>query len=198
MPNFPKVKSQLEREVGEKLRKEQKKARNKTFLSHWKYYYFSEGNRISHKDPKGNLIEDGFIDISKPMSVKTEKIIEEGHKAFEDVIPKTVKEVVEEEERITLEVLEKVTEKTGNIINAKGKEFHEWVLDTLERMPLDFDERGNLTSKIDIIVSPENEEAIKKKMAERMTPELKKRSEQLILKKRKEWHDRESNRKLVD
>ena len=101
--------------------------------------------------------------------------------------------------KVYLEVKEIVTTKTGNVVDAEGKPIsYELLLRTLETIQLDFDDNGNPLMPT-MVVSPEQYEKMKEKIVEwENDPECNKQFEKIINQKRKEWHDRESNRKLVD
>jgi hypothetical protein len=89
--------------------------------------------------------------------------------------------------------------KTGNVISGKGKPFtFDHFLEALEKMLIDFDEDGNPFMP-SILISPEDWERIKSDFPKWDTdPENKKKIQSIINKKRDEWYDRESHRKLVD
>ncbi|MCK4818719.1 hypothetical protein KA005_23305, partial [bacterium] len=94
--------------------------------------------------------------------------------------------------------LNEVTAKTGNVVDAGGQPLsHELLLKTLETIQLDFDDNGKPIMPT-LVVSPQQYEKIKVKNIEwENDPECQKQFEQMMNRKRKEWHDRESNRKLV-
>ena len=91
------------------------------------------------------------------------------------------------------------SKKVGTSINAMGRPFStDLLLEALERIQLDFDDDDNPKFPT-MVVSPEMFEKIKDKLpAVGEDPNFDKRFEELILMKKQEWHDRESNRKLVD
>ena len=72
------------------------------------------------------------------------------------------------------------------------------ILDAIEKMEIDFDEKGTPIMP-EIHVSPDVMEKLRtQKLDPKEIVEIEKRRKQIIEKKRKEWIDRESNRKLVD
>jgi len=97
-------------------------------------------------------------------------------------------------------VLEKVTERTGNVVKGEKGEgiTPKLILDAIEKMEIGFDEKGNPIMPV-LVMSPQDFEKIKaEQKAWESDGELEKRRREIIEKKRKEWIDRESNRKLVD
>jgi hypothetical protein len=84
-------------------------------------------------------------------------------------------------------------------VNGKGQPFtFELFLETLEKISIDFDDQGNPYLPT-VVVSPELGAKLKSKLPEwEANPDYDKRFKELIERKRKEWNDRESHRKLVD
>lgn len=100
----------------------------------------------------------------------------------------------------TLEFLDKVTEITGNVVNAKEaiEKSLNPLLELYEKIELRFDERG-FPIPLTIAINPKEEEKFKGYQKELTTnPELLRKLTQIIEKKRKQWLDRENSRKLVD
>jgi hypothetical protein len=95
--------------------------------------------------------------------------------------------------------IEEATEKTGNIVDGKGKPFSpEFFLEALDKILIEFDDQGQPYLPT-MFVSPELGNRIKDKLPEwESDPNHKKQFDELINKKRAEWNDRESHRKLVD
>ena len=85
------------------------------------------------------------------------------------------------------------------MFDAGGKPFHpEMLLEAIERMPIEFDDKGNPKLPT-ITMNPAQMERIKDKLTEWESDSvLRDRYEAIMRKKREEWLDRESNRKLVD
>lgn len=96
------------------------------------------------------------------------------------------------------ESVDEVSNKTGNILQRKGKITAEDILDMFDRIQMDFHADGS-PNNYQIYAGPQLSENIKEAFLEiEGNPVLKKRSEDIIKRQRQDWLDRENNRKLVD
>ena len=69
--------------------------------------------------------------------------------------------------------------------------------DMLEKIHIDFDKNGQPRMP-NMVIHPDTLERIRPKLAEwEADPAIKKRRIEILAKKKEEWRDRESNRKLV-
>jgi len=92
-------------------------------------------------------------------------------------------------------VLEEETARHGNVLERAMS--GEALLEVMERQWMTFDDDDQ--PELGIICHPSNVSALTAAMRQiESEPELKKRHDAILAKKRKEWRDREANRKLVD
>ncbi len=84
-------------------------------------------------------------------------------------------------------------------IDGKNQTFGiDMLLEALESIDIDFDNMGN-PSSLSVIIPPQIAEKMKNDLPNwEKDPEHNARYEEIISRKRIEWRDRESNRKLVD
>lgn len=147
---------------------------------------------------------DGSIDDSELKRASAEMIIENSEAprlTFTERIAK-LNDVAEEMSRQMSEhlfgTLNEVLDKAGQVTSNKGRPLDpDAFFSVMEKIQLDFDESGK-HHKLSIVVPPN----LKMKMEQVLNqidtdPELQKRYEEIILKKRIEWLDREASRKLV-
>ena len=89
-------------------------------------------------------------------------------------------------------------DKVGNVIDGRGKPLSPAIFfEVLEKIQLDFDNDGNF-KELTVVIPPEMTERFKEVMEKiQQDPELVRRYEEIINKKRMEWRDREAARKLV-
>lgn len=196
LPDFPIIKSRWSK-IFLKFMKEQ--MHRSSIMAEIKTDPHFEGNRMSTKHDEGDVDKSNYNLLSTELSVKTDDIIKFGFKAFIMGLNKAAEELKSQQSKMVFEKLSEVTTKTGNIVDAGGQPIsHDLLLKTLETIQLDFDDNGK-PSMPTMVVSPQQYEKIKEKIVEwENDPECQKQFEQTINQKRKEWHDRESNRKLVD
>lgn len=100
-------------------------------------------------------------------------------------------------EKMFFDVMEQVTEKTGNIVDGGGQPLSfEGILKAFEAIQIDFDSHGNPrmpTMMIGAALGPR----IKELVNDPAVKDFEKKQEEIINKKRLEWRDREANRTLV-
>ena len=89
-------------------------------------------------------------------------------------------------------------EKAGQVVNGKGQPFSvETIFAALEKVQIDFDKEGNpknLSFVIGTDLVPKMKEIVEQ---EKRDPEIKRRHDEIMMKKWIEWRDREAARKLV-
>lgn len=107
-------------------------------------------------------------------------------------------EIGEQKDRFMIESLEGVTRKTGNVIEGKGRGFDpEIVLEALSRVQVDISPDGTPIWPT-FVIAPSAGPQMTSVLEALEKPPYRKRMEDLVTLKRREWHDRESRRKLVD
>jgi hypothetical protein len=94
-----------------------------------------------------------------------------------------------------LENLERLTEATGNAIDASGKPLFDAIYEMYETIELTFEDDGSISKGFMWVVAPDVFEKMKRLEAE-MTPEQRRQLEELIDRKREEFFARRRSRKL--
>jgi len=115
-----------------------------------------------------------------------------------DMIKNVAQEMSIKKEKMFIEELDKIVTSTGNIVDSGGSKFsNDHLFKLLEKISIDFDENGNPYLPT-IYTNSDTFKAIESELKKyEDDPENKKRYDDLISKKREEWNERESNRKLV-
>lgn len=99
---------------------------------------------------------------------------------------------------IMLNAISNAVQGTPNDVKTSEQDLVEQIFTSLERIELDFDAEGQ-PSKLQTIAAPGMAERLREAHEKiENNPELKKRYDELINKKREEFRDREAARKLVD
>jgi len=196
LPDFPYIKRKC-RIIIEKIRQDY--INQDPILSEIKICRDFEGNKMSTSDVNGNIELSNYTEYYSEKSISDEDIINRGLEVFYEKTLEMADEVRRKLKHNMFQKLEEITKKAGTSINAKGKPFSaDLLLEMFDKIQLDFDEEGNPKFPT-IVISPEMFESIKDKLPSHgEEPEFDKRFEELILKKRRECYDRESDRKLVD
>ncbi|OEC84389.1 MULTISPECIES: hypothetical protein [Methanobacterium] len=200
LPDFPSVKTKIENATTLVV---SEKTYGSPLLSKVNKKRCFEGSGISFIDNCGDYVEREIEETSTNFSLKLEEILDKGLSVY---LEKSLNAVSELQQKMTKKVLEEVdiaTAKAGTQINTSKKLITEIYLDGLEKIQIDFDEKGNpfLPS---LAMHPndvlKHDKRLQKYLKEnpRHMGEYEKKLEEIIENKRKDWNDRESNRKLVD
>lgn len=197
LPDFPMLKCKIQEMAVEDM---QEQIQQDSILSRIRRELLFEGNRSSMKTENGETEESSYKGISAPYSVEREDIINKGHIAFMgNIRDEMIENMRGQQIRQFFDTVEKAAEKSGNVINGKGQPItHERFLELFEKIQIDFDEEGT-PHGLFFAMHPNTFAKIKDKLLEwENNPEYKKKYEEILEKKRKEYYDRESRRKLVD
>lgn len=101
--------------------------------------------------------------------------------------------------RYSFEQIGKIIDETGNSIDAKGPWTKELFLVMVQKVLIDFDEETGKPIMPSIYIHPSQAESVRKMIQDAESdPEHKRKFDEIIEQKRKEWNDRKANRKLVD
>lgn len=196
LPDFPKTKRKLGEAIDKYL---QYLIRQDPLLSEIREERHFEGNRMSSITENGQLGQSAYEEISAGYSIRREDIIVKGPMAFVENIHSVAEKMKKQKAKLLFDKFKEVTDKTGNIVDAKGRPLtFKLLMQLLEKISIDFDDHGNPFLPT-LVISPAMGAKLKHKLPEwEANPEYKKKLEELIARKREEWNDRESHRKLVD
>lgn len=163
-----------------------------------------EGRKHSFVDSTGEYIENEYEKVDSQFSIKNEEVLEKG---LVYLVEKCIRAITELNEKITIgviEEMEKAAAKAGNEINADEKSPTDFILESSEKIEIDFDESGEPYLPNIYTADPRTALKLNKQLNEYFNEnpnhekEFNEKFEKIIEKKREEWHDRESDRKLVD
>jgi len=196
LPDFPKIKKKHVEAIN-KLLKEAIQ-RDPLFSGIREEHHF-EGSRMSYKTVDGEANETDYQMASSEFEVKRQDVIAKGAMAYVENIRAAAEEMKKQKAHYFFEKMKEVTDKTGNIVDGKGRPFgFELFVESIRKIWIEFDEDGNPMMPT-MVVSPEIGEKLRVLLPEwEKNPECKKIIDEIIESKRKQWNDRESHRKLVD
>jgi hypothetical protein len=150
---------------------------------------------------------DGFVDETTPTFtaipyvIARQDIIEKGVTAFIEASRRAAEAQVGAFQEMLLRKNTEVVERVGNRIDAGGQPFSaDLYFKMLETVQIDFDSNGRPDiSGTRLVVHPEQADRIRQLFTQWERDEaFQERYRQIMLKKREEWRDRQSNRRLVD
>jgi hypothetical protein len=196
LPDYPvlkrRLKEKFEAMVSEKIQEN-------PLLSKMQRTVVHEGNTFTVTSYEGYSTKSEYEEFASGFNIDVNTIIEKGLYAFYEKVPSISKDMADKMEHQTINTMKKVTEATGNVVASKDGITPNSILDAIEKMEIGFDESGNPIMPT-ILMSPHDFEVIKSKEKEweAQAPAIEARRKEIIEKKRKEWVDRESHRKLVD
>ena len=196
LPDFPKIKKKHVEAINKYLKE---LIQQDPLFSGIRVEHHFEGSRMSYKTVDGEPNETEYQAASSEFQVKREDVIAKGAMAYVENLRDAAEEMKRQKAGYLFEKLKEVTDKTGNIVNGKGQPFSfELFVESIKKIWIDFDEGGKPIMPT-MVVSPELGEKLRVILPEwEKNPEYKKTIDDIIDKKRKEWNDRESHRKLVD
>lgn len=150
---------------------------------------------------------DGYVEHTEPevrafpYKMERSAIIDRGLDAFRESLAQATALQIQAMHEMLLRKAAEATERVGNKVDAGGQPFSaELYFRMLETVQIDFDELGRPDiSGTRMVVHPEQAEGVRTLMEQWENDEsFQQRYRDIMLKKREEWCDRESNRKLVD
>mgnify|MGYP005842212155 CR=1 FL=1 len=196
LPDYPKTKRYLRKEFVAAVQKETSK---NPLISMIKFREIHEGNTFQLTTDDGFSQKGKYKEMAVPFEISKEEMVARGPEAYFSKVEQIAKEMGTQHSQKLSRMMDEITEVTGNKVDAKSKPLSpELILTALEKVAISFDEFGNPILPT-LIVSPEQYEKMKKEIPNwKPDPVLGTRRKLIIAKKRQEWLDRESNRKLVD
>lgn len=170
-----------------------------TPLADVREYRMHEGNRFTV------FRDDGSSETTFPQQhragFRTDpiEVNNKGYKVIDESLQKVRDEMRSSQSKSMFDCITEAAEEVGNVINAKGQPITaELILDLYETGNWSFDEDGNWNG-MQIIYNPIHNARMQAERKRLETePELKRRFEEIVKRKKEEWDVRQANRKLVD
>ena len=167
-------------------------------LSHIHHISHYEGNRFDGFSQEGPG-EHTYSSFEHRVVVDTSELISNGPDYFATRMPEIIAPMTTQIETSFFATFRKAVQFSGNEVDAKGQRLTpELLLSTYEKMDLEFDKQGRPILPT-LMVNQSNYETAKACFSQLgSNPDYNKQFEALIEKKRTEWNNRESSRRLVD
>lgn len=150
-------------------------------------------------DQFGVIRDNGDEDISPLKKLEGSTVItKEDMSNNKKIIGETIDEIAEQFAKQQSSMILSELSKTPNQIDGKDKPLVDAILEALEVMLIDFDENGSAIMPT-LVMNPVLFEKAKDifVLADK-DPKIKNKFDSLMERKKREWNDRESTRKLVD
>jgi hypothetical protein len=162
--------------------------------------YF-EGNRFASGDVEGYIENSPVEEKLIPYEIQRAAILARGVEAFIESLKVAEQLHLAALHEALFRKHAEVTQRVGNAVDAQGKPFSaDLYFEMLEKIQVDFDSWGRPdTSGARLVMHPDMAERVIPMMAQwENDTAFQQRYRDLMIRKRNEWRDRESNRKLVD
>lgn len=199
LPKYPQLKKKIENMLLDYFQREAQKELGpfegaRRFVQH-------EGKTFVHNtmDNTGKKKELNYVEAKTEYLVKYADIPNMGAEDVIKMLQEKAKEFGGQQAKHNYKVLNQVTEETGNVVHGNNEPFNiDMFFEVIEKIQIEFDEFGNPNMPT-MVVSSSGAERAKIVMQEAENdPETKRRMEELIARKRKEYDAAQARRKLVD
>ncbi len=191
LPDFLKTKEKLKRMIDAERKKAQ--------LQHMGPFADVSQSKIFEGDKVVFIREDGSCEEVKmekaevKIEIKWEEIEEMTHERVLDKIDTLARDMGKKIAKSLYELMSEAAEEAGNVSSSDGAPISvDLLLEGIEKMHLSFDEEGQ--SGLTFAANPKLSPSLDKTISQLKTDP---RYQTLMEEKRKEWHVRESRRKLV-
>lgn len=195
LPDFPVQKKFFSSVLSDTIQRRLQKDR---LISMIHIHRMHEGSSVHIQSPD---FEDNIQleQVGFEAEVAVDDVIREGPSIYMKQALAAAEAFIEAHHKMLFAKVDQVTEKAGNVTDARGKPFSpELLLDALERIELSFDETGNAKMPT-MIMHPSLLESIKGKVPEwEQDPAYRRRLAEIIERQRTAWIDRENRRLLAD
>lgn len=195
-PDFPKIKRKwsdlFERSVQEQIPQG-------TILSQIRRVRHFEGDEMETATTDHEIRQSNYQDIESKFKINKNDVIAEGPKAFWDQLDILVGDFRYQQSQMLHSQVTDTATRTGNVVDAKNEQFSfEHLLAAYEKTEIEFDRLGR-PYLLSIVVPDRHKENVIGKLTEwQNDKECMRKFHELIGRKKQDWLDRESNRKLVD
>ncbi len=153
-----------------------------------------EGNKTKLLRYDGTIDDVPMKRIRTKIEIKTDDLEQHGLKEVLKVLDKAANDMAGKQSKNFIERLNQICDETGQVYDNKGQPLtFDSILDLLDSMPIDFDEKGQPIMP-SFVAGPR---VIKQLLKQETSDEQIKKQNEIIERKYSEWRDRESDRRLV-
>lgn len=196
LPDFPKTKSEISKRLSLRLR--QKTTQLSVLTSLARPIVQHEGTLHSYPQEGFGNVTDGFEHFQVPIKLTLDELKSLTGSKLAEKMDAMAEEMARKTSEHGYRVLDQVTAKAGNVLDASGQPFDKGhFLSMLEMVDMGFTPEGK--PDFTIVAHPDMVQALLSCWPEwEKDLEFMRRYESLLSMKREAWLDRESDRKLVD
>jgi len=196
LPDFP----NLKKDILDHLVYQFERARlSDSFLSRIRHYMQHEGNDGTYETVNGGKREKQYKRFKTDYKITADEIINSN---FEVVLKKFYEMGLDASSQIvqhSFKTIQKTTDEIGNSIKANGPWTKELFLKTIKKIHIDFDLDTGQAIMPTMYIHPSQADTVRLMHQDAESdPQYKIDFDKIMIQKRKEFDDREANRKLVD
>ena len=197
LPDYPELKRELRADLNLQLRLVVNMSA--PLASRIRSYYQAEGDKFTYETTEGKRITKRFLRMAAKLEVPAGLSSSATHEEFTKHALEAAKGIAQQSEKLLFSTLDEEIKQVGNAIDVGGRPFDPNMMwDGIERMDLDFDERSGEPKMPTIVVHPDTMKALAQKIPKwEADPALQRRRAEVLARKKEQWRDRESHRKLV-
>lgn len=196
LPDYP----QLKRKFRQRLFRFMQRKINEgaPLVARIPHFIQSEGLGFRYEDSSGAVRTSSPAEVkatfSIPKNLPPLKTIQQVFEALQSA----AQDMARQSETALFRTLDESTRESGNVVDSAGRPFEPGILlETLEKIWIDFDENGHPEMPT-MVLHPDLFNSIKDRLPEwESDPEFISKRREILAKKKEEWRDRESHRKLV-
>ena len=194
LPDFPEEKQKLLNIWTDYL--ERKRNQLMGLFSMNEHFNHHEGNRWRIERSDGTISESEYNTVQGDFSVSVDEAPTLTPEKIAAKLDTIADQMASEMTREIFATIEQAADEAGNSINAKGQPLtQDLFLELLSRIEIDFTKDG-IPLMPTMVVPPGFDKSVLDKWNN--DPEMGKKHEEIMSKKREEWNEREARRKLVD
>lgn len=197
LPDFPEFKTEIHKRF--RSRYQEYVNSQVPMMTVGRKRYIHEGDRYTYSTVDGKIVDGTPKLVESAFSVSIEQVPSLGMQEIWHTITEPAEDMAKQMSQHLMEVMDNAVAASGNVVNAEGKEFSpDLLLQVMSKIHIEFDSEGHPLLPT-LLAHPELAAFIQRnKHKWEQDAGFDRRWDELILKKREEWRDRESNRALVD
>lgn len=157
-----------------------------------------EGHQLFIQNDLGEIEKAELHEVREEIELNLREYEKISTEDFRNKINKIAEEIAHKRNKVTYEEISKYTKKAGTDVKAKGKQLTpDNVLEGFERLLIPFDPSGRPELPT-IVTGPKLEKTLMNVTDElKNNPKYRKKLDELLIRKKREWDEREAARKLV-
>jgi hypothetical protein len=198
LPDFPEIKGELHFLINQRFRQRVKEG--DPVLSLGREQFQHEGMAHRYSTVQGTAHDVDYAAAEVAISLTREEIRDLPFPKILERVDRAAEEMCGQMARTIYATLDKTLTEQGRSISSEGKPFSfETFLKSLESLDIDFDPETGKPYMPSMIMAPDTWESIRQRIPQwEADPDNQKKVDEIMERKRQEWHARESNRQLVD